>query len=200
VVLGPLRSLRRWSRRRRRLALCGALVAAAIVTATPFGVLVVFAAFVLALDVLIPVPGGTWSEADDRFAALQRRRRVGRSRLEVLDVGAGWAAAAEHRALGIEAIALASIDGTVEAQKARTFDGAFRPARAEGEHWKRLWLAQARGAEMPPISVYRVGERHLVRDGHHRVSVALDLGITTIDAEIVELVPQGRSVAKSSSA
>ena len=195
-----LRPVRAWSRRRRRLALCGALAAAAIVTGTPFAVLIVFAAFVLALDVLIPAPGGTWSEADDRFAALLRRRRLRRAPLEVVDLGTGWAATAEHRALGIEPIAVASIDATVEAQKARTFDGAFRPARAEGEHWKRLWLAQARGAEMPPISVYRVGVRHVVRDGHHRVSVALDLGLETIDAEIVELVPQGRSVAKSSSA
>ena len=173
-------------------------MAAAIITGTSLAVLVVFAAFVLALDVLIPVPGGTWSEADDHLAALVRRRRLARSRLWVLDEGSGWAATAERRPLGIVAIALASIDGTVEAQKARTFDGAFRPARAEGEHWKRLWLAHAHGASLPPISVYRVGDRHVVRDGHHRGSVARDLDVTTIDAEVVELVPQGRSVAKSS--
>jgi hypothetical protein len=35
---------------------------------------------------------------------------------------------------------------------------------------------------MPPISVYRVGELHFVRDGHHRVSVARALGRTHIDA------------------
>jgi hypothetical protein len=40
---------------------------------------------------------------------------------------------------------------------------------------------------MPPISVYRVGEEHVVRDGHHRVSVARDLGLGAIDADVVEL-------------
>ena len=35
---------------------------------------------------------------------------------------------------------------------------------------------------MPPISVYRVGDMHFVRDGHHRVSVARALGLRVIDA------------------
>ena len=184
----------RWSRRRRRAALAVALVAAALVTGSSLAVLVIFAAFVLVLDVLIPVPGGTWSAADDHFARLLRRRRLGRRPLELFDDGAAW----ERRDRGVQAIAIASIAGTVEAGKARAFDGAFRPAAAEAEHWKRLWLAQAHGATLPPISVYRVGERHIVRDGHHRVSVALDLELTTIDAEVVELLPQPRSVANSS--
>ena len=186
----------RWSRRRRRIGLAVALVAAAVLTGSSLTVLAIFAAFVLVLDVLIPVPGGTWSEADDHFAGLLRSRRLHRRRLELFDDGTGW----ERRERGVEAIPIASIVGTVEADKARAFDGAFRPAASEAEHWKRLWLAQAHGAALPPISVYRVGERHFVRDGHHRVSVALDLDCLTIDAEVVELVAQPRSVAYSRSA
>ena len=186
----------RWSRRRRRFGLGVALVAAALVSGSSLAVLAIFAAFVLILDVLIPVPGGTWSEADDHFARLLRRRRLHHRRLELLDDGAGW----ERRERGVEAITITSIVGTVETEKARAFDGAFRPAAPEAEHWKRLWLAQAHGAALPPITVYRVGERHFVRDGHHRVSVALDLEVLTIDADVVELVPQRRSVAYSSSA
>jgi hypothetical protein len=41
---------------------------------------------------------------------------------------------------------------------------------------------------MPPISVYRVGDRHFVRDGHHRVSVARALGAEAIEAHVVELI------------
>ncbi|MEP6952485.1 MAG: hypothetical protein ABI950_00325 [Solirubrobacteraceae bacterium] len=184
----------RWSRRRRRVGLGVVLLAAALVSSSSLAVLGIFAAFVLVLDVLIPVPCGTWSEADDHFARLQRRRRLGRAgALELLDDGAGW----ERRDRGTQEIAVGSIAGTVEAEKTRAFDGAFRPARGEAEHWKRLWLAHAHGAALPPITVYRVGERHFVRDGHHRVSVAIDLDCSTIDAEVVELVPQRRSVANS---
>ena len=43
------------------------------------------------------------------------------------------------------------------------------------------------GTEMPPISVYRIGEVHFVRDGHHRVSVQLALGRTEIDADVIEV-------------
>ena len=48
--------------------------------------------------------------------------------------------------------------------------------------------AAQHGTELPPISVYRVGEAHFVRDGHHRVSVARALGAIAIDAHVVELL------------
>ena len=48
-------------------------------------------------------------------------------------------------------------------------------------------MAGRRGAPIPPISVYRVGDRHFVDDGHHRVSVARSLGMAAIDAEVTEI-------------
>ncbi len=48
-------------------------------------------------------------------------------------------------------------------------------------------MAARRGAALPPISLYRLGERHYVDDGHHRVSVAHALGMAAIDAEVTEL-------------
>jgi hypothetical protein len=51
---------------------------------------------------------------------------------------------------------------------------------------------------MPPIDVYRVGELHFVRDGHHRVAVARAQGRDTIDARVVEVVtkvPADRSMS-----
>ena len=44
-----------------------------------------------------------------------------------------------------------------------------------------------KGEAMPPISVYRIGELHFVEDGHHRVSVARELGLETIDAYVTEI-------------
>jgi len=141
------------------------------------------------------MPGGTWNEAEEHFRRLLRQRRYARGRLrrrvpdrlEILDDRRDWVSVARRRELGVCEIPLDSVTGTVEELKAMTFDGAFRPDRSAAEHWKRLWLAQTHGAALPPISVYRVGGRHYVRDGHHRVSVARDLGYATIEAEVVEL-------------
>ena len=85
------------------------------------------------------------------------------------------------------AVPLCSIVGTVEASKARRFDSSFRPPPSSRYRWERLWIAARRGAPLPPISVYRLGDRHYVDDGHHRVSVARALGMAAIDAEVTEL-------------
>ncbi len=44
-----------------------------------------------------------------------------------------------------------------------------------------------RGDPLPAIDVYRVGEVHFVRDGHHRVSVARALGHNDINAHVIEV-------------
>ena len=46
------------------------------------------------------------------------------------------------------------------------------------------------GAAIPPIEVYRVGDRHFVSDGHHRVSIAAATGQQTIDAYVTEILTQ----------
>jgi hypothetical protein len=58
------------------------------------------------------------------------------------------------------------------------------------ERWERLALAQRRGESMPPIDVYRIGDMHFVQDGHHRVSIAMATGQTTIDAYVTEVLTQ----------
>jgi hypothetical protein len=91
-----------------------------------------------------------------------------------------------ERALGLKTIKLSTVVGTVDSR--RDFDRRFRPTSARvRERWERLALAQRRGAPIPPIDVYRVGELHFVRDGHHRVSIALATGQTTIDAYVTEV-------------
>jgi hypothetical protein len=188
---------RRTALRRRRLGACVALTGAAIALRGSVGVLLAILALMLILDSLIPMPGATWSEADDRFSRLvrersraRRRRRLRRLAPEGLDVldERGWVSTAERRALGVQAIPIDSITGTVEESKARIFDRSFRPGQSACERWTQLWMAQARGATISPISVYRVDAEHIVRDGHHRVSVARDQGWSTIDAEVVELL------------
>jgi hypothetical protein len=91
-----------------------------------------------------------------------------------------------ERSLGLKTIKLDSIVGTVDST--RDFDRHFRPTSARvRERWEKLALAQRRGESIPPIDVYRVGDLHFVRDGHHRVSIALAGGQKMIDAYVTEV-------------
>ncbi|MBA2515054.1 MAG: ParB N-terminal domain-containing protein, partial [Solirubrobacterales bacterium] len=64
----------------------------------------------------------------------------------------------------------------------------FRPtSNRPRQRFERLAAAIRRGESIPPIDVYRVGEAHFVRDGHHRVSVARSLGRQDIDATVTEV-------------
>jgi hypothetical protein len=133
--------------------------------------------------------GNLMVDAQTAFAREQRRRRRDRilrracQRLASLD----REVVAVRRSAGLEAIALESIVGTAETAKTRSFDSRFRPPSSSRRRWEGLWMAGRRGAALPPISVYRLGDRHYVRDGHHRVSVAHSLGMTAIDADVTEL-------------
>ena len=91
-----------------------------------------------------------------------------------------------ERRLGLQTIPLDSIVGTVD--RSREFDRSFRPTSSRTRpRWEGIALAQRSGKDMPPIDVYRVGELHFVRDGHHRVSVARAQSRGTIDAHVTEV-------------
>ena len=85
-------------------------------------------------------------------------------------------------------IPVAAIHGTLEPSRAEQFDTDFRPAPIARTRWQRVWLAEHRGAPLPPISVVPVdSDSYALRDGHHRVSVARARGALTIDARIEAL-------------
>jgi hypothetical protein len=86
---------------------------------------------------------------------------------------------------GLREIPLDAIHGTLEPSRASQFDDCFRPiARSARARWERVWLAEDRGAVLPPISVVAVGDGYAVLDGHHRVSVARSRGAVAIDATV----------------
>jgi hypothetical protein len=116
---------------------------------------------------------------------MRRPRECGR--LVSLEHALGAAPPANRRPVGLREVPLDSIVGTAEATKARTFDHRFRPPPSSRRRWERLWIAGRRGVPLPPIAVFRLGDRHFVGDGHHRVSVANALGMLAIDAEVVVL-------------
>jgi hypothetical protein len=91
-----------------------------------------------------------------------------------------------ERELGLQSVPLHSIVGTVD--KPRGFDRAFRPTSSTVRgRWERIAEAMRRGDPIPPVSLYRVGDVHFVRDGHHRVSVARALGLREIDGYVTEV-------------
>ena len=95
-----------------------------------------------------------------------------------------------ERRLGLQTIELDSVVGTVDRSR-REFDRNFRPtSRRVRRRWQGIATAMRRGDSMPPIEVYRVGVLHFVIDGHHRVSVARQMGLDKIDAMVTEIVTE----------
>jgi hypothetical protein len=134
----------------------------------------------------------TWleTEAERAFGRANRSRRRARLARRLLHhacaccdrLAVAVPAPGRRAPRGLREIPLARIHGTLEPHRAEQFDYDFRPAPAVRERWQRLWVAEARGANLPPISVVPAGDGYAVRDGHHRVSVAHARGALTIDA------------------
>ena len=165
---------RRTAARGPRFAICAAFALRGVIVGGGMGVLLMLFAFLLFVDAVVPLPGGTWNEAHDHFRRLQRQRRYRRRRLapeplEVLDDRAGWVPLAERHDLGVLEIPLESVCGTVEEIKAARFDRDFRPDRSAAEHWDAA-MARAdprRGAaadlrlprRRPPLRARRASSR-----------------------------------------
>jgi hypothetical protein len=86
---------------------------------------------------------------------------------------------------GIRAVQIKRIIGTVD--RTRDFDREFRLRRAFiGQRLASVRRAFPDGA-FPPISVFEIGGSYFVSDGHKRVAVAREMGIDSIDAEVIRL-------------
>lgn len=87
---------------------------------------------------------------------------------------------------GLQDIPIDHIIGSVG--RYRDFSRDFLPLTdTDEERWARVELAMNTMAGVPPIDVYKVGEVYFVRDGHHRVSVAKQMGADTIQAYVTEI-------------
>ena len=137
------------------------------------------------------------ADAQDDFLRARRRRALARLsaalRLDYdIDLMLPFEEVVEalgrvgERDLGGQLIALDSIVGSVDRKK--EFDREFRPTSSRARtRFERIAEAARRGEAMPPIDVYRIGDIHFVRDGHHRVAVARAQGRDAIDAHVVEV-------------
>jgi hypothetical protein len=120
-------------------------------------------------------------EAERAFGQAKRKRRTRKlfRRSTPLDVH-------DQRALvrrsagraGVREIPVEAIVGTFDPGRARQFDRAFGPNERTRRRWLSVWMAD----DLPPISVVQLGKTYALLDGHHRVSVAVARGASTIPA------------------
>ena len=69
------------------------------------------------------------------------------------------------------------------------FSRSFLPKHdSDGDRWARVHVAVDGQTGLPPIEVYQLGEAYFVRDGHHRVSVARQLGSTYVQAYVTPVI------------
>lgn len=135
-------------------------------------------------------------QVDSEFAGARRRvffgrlmnllrRRVSDGRLASFDEARRAFGRSNGVHVGRKVVEVSKIVGSVG--RYDDFDPDFMPARANlAERWKRVDMAFHRGVELPPVSLYRIGDAYFVKDGNHRVSVAHYQGVETIDADVVE--------------
>ena len=114
------------------------------------------------------------------------RRDPGSNRLLSFEEVKSALGALEQVYLGMRTVPVKKIVGSVG--RHRDFDRAFLPSKGGLEtRWKRIDQMMHRAEELPPISLYKMGDAYFVRDGNHRVSVARQLSVEMIDAEVIEL-------------
>ncbi|HKH57292.1 MAG TPA: hypothetical protein VKA20_02040 [Rubrobacter sp.] len=88
--------------------------------------------------------------------------------------------------LGLREVPVSKIVGSVG--RHRDFDRDFLPSKPDlATRWRRIDEIMHREEELPPVSLYKIGDAYFVKDGNHRVSVARQQGVEMIDAEVIEL-------------
>lgn len=86
--------------------------------------------------------------------------------------------------LGLQEVPLDQIVGSVG--RYEDFTRTFMPRKASTRpRWENIDSLMDSGG-WPPIELYKVSDTYFVRDGNHRVSVAHQLGMDTIEAEVWE--------------
>ena len=90
---------------------------------------------------------------------------------------------------GIREIEIDKVIGSVN--RYTEFDREFLPRQWRmAERWTRVRQSFEDGPGFPPIQVNQVGDAYFVVDGNHRVSVARQLGMKVIEAEVTVFEPQ----------
>jgi len=99
---------------------------------------------------------------------------------------------------GLQQVPLKNIVGSVS--RIQDFDRNFLPLRDDDIYrWAGVKTAMTSplSTGVPPVSLYQIGDAYFVLDGNHRVSIAKEMGMETIEAYVTEIktkVPISRSL------
>lgn len=132
-----------------------------------------------------------FEEANHRTLWKSLWRRVSGKDSRLLSLSAtGAAGRGGHRTyVGIRQVPLCLIRGSENRE--RDFDVDFNPLQAhDRDRWIGVLLAMKNGVALPPVELIQVGELFYVRDGHHRISAARQMGLREIEAEVTIWQPE----------
>jgi len=90
--------------------------------------------------------------------------------------------------LGLQQVPLKNIIGSVN--RTSDFDRNFRPlSDGDSSRWADVKAAMTSPytAGVPPVSLYKIGEAYFVLDGNHRISIAKEMGMDSIEAYVTEV-------------
>jgi Domain of unknown function (DUF4032) len=91
-----------------------------------------------------------------------------------------------QRYLGLQEVELDKIIGSLG--RYRDFDRAFLPkGKWIKDRWVNVDMAHYQEITLPPVDLYKMGDIYFVKDGNHRISVALQKGQSYIDAFVTEI-------------
>ena len=86
--------------------------------------------------------------------------------------------------LGVQTIVLDDIIGSEG--RSSDFDNRFWPLKTKNrDRWVNIAVAMNQGIPLPPVELIHTADGYIVRDGHHRLSVARAFGQEAIEAEVV---------------
>ena len=125
-----------------------------------------------------------FNRARNRGAWRALLARLMRRSTQLQHYGAKNQRAAQQTTRGIQTVALDQVIGSEG--RSHDFDAQFWPLKEHNrDRWVNIATAMAGGKPLPPVQLIQTAGGYVVRDGHHRLSVARAFGRAVIEAEIV---------------